>query len=168
MVWGVPEVWRQFYSSSMNSGKIVADGWTDGWTGRGFIRGPRGPKKLHFSCVMASLRDSKYVCYCFRGITDFFVCAIYARSRFFQSCLSSRQSRHREHFQNWVSMQPILTHGSCICWWGLVKYWGEKHIVWIYFHKQYPFTLARGWMWWVLPPLRSEGLPYGLAWLTPS
>ena len=29
------------YSSSMNSGKIVADGWTD----RGSIRGPRGPKK---------------------------------------------------------------------------------------------------------------------------
>ena len=29
----------------MNSGKIVADGWTDGWTGRGSIRGPRGPKK---------------------------------------------------------------------------------------------------------------------------
>ena len=47
MVWGVPEVWRQFYSSSMNSGKIVAGGRTDGWTGiEGSIRGPRGPKKI--------------------------------------------------------------------------------------------------------------------------
>ena len=30
MVWGVPEAWRQCYSSSMSSGKIVADG-LDGW-----------------------------------------------------------------------------------------------------------------------------------------
>ena len=32
----------------MNSGKIVADGWTDGRTGgeiEGSTRGPRGPKK---------------------------------------------------------------------------------------------------------------------------
>ena len=45
MVWGVPEVWWQCYSLSMNSGKIVADG-----TGRveieGSTRGPRGPKKV--------------------------------------------------------------------------------------------------------------------------
>ena len=39
-IWGVPEAWRQCFSSSMNSGKIGADGWTD----RGSIRGPRGPK----------------------------------------------------------------------------------------------------------------------------
>ena len=30
----------------MNSGKIVADGWTDGRTGGGSIRGPRGPKNI--------------------------------------------------------------------------------------------------------------------------
>ena len=29
----------------MNSGKIVADGWTDGTEIEGSIRGPRGPKK---------------------------------------------------------------------------------------------------------------------------
>ena len=31
----------------MNSGKIVADGWTgrDGWKIEGSTRGPRGPKK---------------------------------------------------------------------------------------------------------------------------
>ena len=45
MVWGVPEVWRQCYSSSMNSGKIVAGGRVDG-TDRGSIRGPRGPKNI--------------------------------------------------------------------------------------------------------------------------
>ena len=49
MIWGVPEAWRQCFSSSMNSGKIVAGGRTggrtDGWTGiEGSIRGPRGPK----------------------------------------------------------------------------------------------------------------------------
>ena len=36
----------------MNSGKIVADGWTggrvDGRTDKGSIRGPRGPKKYVF------------------------------------------------------------------------------------------------------------------------
>ena len=31
----------------MNSGKIVAGGWTDGWTDiEGSTRGPRGPKKF--------------------------------------------------------------------------------------------------------------------------
>ena len=45
MVLGGPEVWRQCYSLSMNSGKIVAGG-RDGWTGEidGSTRGPRGPK----------------------------------------------------------------------------------------------------------------------------
>ena len=52
MVWGVPEVWRQCYSSSMNSGKIGADGWTD----RGSIRGPRGPKK--YSRILPYVRHS--------------------------------------------------------------------------------------------------------------
>ena len=35
-VWGVPEAWRQCYSSSMNSGKIVVDRWTgrDKWTSK--------------------------------------------------------------------------------------------------------------------------------------
>ena len=42
---GVPEALLQCYSSFMNSGKIVAGGWTDG-TGdiEGSTRGPRGPK----------------------------------------------------------------------------------------------------------------------------
>ena len=41
MVWGVHEAWGQCYSSSMNSGKIVAgrDGKIEG-----SIRGPRRPK----------------------------------------------------------------------------------------------------------------------------
>ena len=45
MVWGVPEVWRQCYSLSMNSGKIGADGWTGGEI-EGSTRGPRGPEIL--------------------------------------------------------------------------------------------------------------------------
>ena len=32
----------------MNSGKIVADGWTGGRTDEGSIRGPRGPKNYVF------------------------------------------------------------------------------------------------------------------------
>ena len=41
----------------MNSGKIVAGGRTDGWTGiEGSIRGPRGPKKLFFFRNISSIR----------------------------------------------------------------------------------------------------------------
>ena len=49
MVLGVPEAWRQCYSSSMNSGKIVGDGTgrVDGQKMEGSTRGPRGPKKSH-------------------------------------------------------------------------------------------------------------------------
>ena len=44
----VPEAWGQCYSSSMNSGKIVAYGWTGGRDGKieGSTRGPRGPKNI--------------------------------------------------------------------------------------------------------------------------
>ena len=42
--WGVPEVWRQCYSLSMNSGKIVADRRMDG--NQGSTRCPRRLKKV--------------------------------------------------------------------------------------------------------------------------
>ena len=45
MVWGVPVVWQQCYSLSMNLGKNVADGWTGRVDIQGSTRGPRGPKK---------------------------------------------------------------------------------------------------------------------------
>ena len=38
----------------MNSGKIVAGG-RDGWTDRGSIRGPRGPKKEKIKFLMLVL-----------------------------------------------------------------------------------------------------------------
>ena len=41
--WGEPEAWRHCNSSSMNSGKVVADGWTGGEI-KGSTRGPCGPK----------------------------------------------------------------------------------------------------------------------------
>ena len=47
------------------------------------------PSSLQAKRLPKKLKDSEYVSYSWRGITDFFVCAIYARSRFFQSCLST-------------------------------------------------------------------------------
>ena len=46
----VPEAWRQCFISSMNSGKIVADGWTDGRDGnrRLYKRSLRTEKKKYF------------------------------------------------------------------------------------------------------------------------
>ena len=36
----------------MNSGKIVADGWTDGTEIEGSIRGPGGPKNIRNTSIL--------------------------------------------------------------------------------------------------------------------